>query len=127
MAANCPHCGRPTIAIRRKLYAVDAWPARCTECGGLCYVRVSFRHMLPLVVPEVLAVTLIIGWDDGTILRIAGAILLLAVMIAYQRIAPLATITAQRVRMSRWCYAIGWALVLGLIALASQQTPPELL
>ncbi len=83
--------------------------------------------MLPLVVPEVLAVTLIIGWDDGTILRIAGAILLLAVMIAYQRIAPLATITAQRVRMSRWCYAIGWALVLGIIALASQQTPRELL
>lgn len=127
MAANCPHCGRPTIAIRRKLYAVDAWPARCTECGGLCYVQISFRHMLPLVVPEVLAVALIIGWDDGTILRMAGAILLLAVMIAYQRIAPLATITAQRVRMSRWCYGIGWALILGIIALASQQTPPDAL
>jgi len=83
--------------------------------------------MLLLVVPEVLAVALIIGWDDGTLLRIVGAILLLAVMIAYQRIAPLATITARRVLMSRWCYAIGWALILGIIALAAQQTPPDLL
>jgi hypothetical protein len=29
--------------------------------------------------------------------------------------------------MSRWCYAIGWALILGIIALAAQQTPPDLL
>jgi hypothetical protein len=127
MPALCPHCGQPGIAIGRKLYAVDACPARCAACGGLSYVRVSFRHMGLLLVPEVLAVTLVIGWDDGVLLRVAGAILLLAVMIAYQRIAPLAPISPQRVRLSRWCYGIGWVLILGIIALASQQMPADLL
>jgi hypothetical protein len=38
MSATCPHCHRPTILLRRKLYAVDAYPARCPACGGLSHV-----------------------------------------------------------------------------------------
>jgi hypothetical protein len=127
MAAACPHCRQLTIPMRRKLYAFDAWPASCPQCAGLSYVGLSFRHMLLLLVPEVAGIVLITGWAENPQLGAVGLILLLGVMATYQRLAPLVPIAARRARYSRWLYAIGWVLILGLIALSRLHTPENLL
>lgn len=127
MAVTCPHCRRPAIAVRRKLYAVDALPARCPDCGGLSYVGFSLRIMLLLAVPEILAVVLIIGWDANRTLAAVGVVVLLGVFAAYHALAPLVPISPRRVRFSRWTYVIGWLLILGIIVYASLQSTQDIL
>ena len=113
--------------MRRKLYAFDAWPAPCSHCGGLSYVGLSFRHMLLLLVPEAAGIALMTMWAESPQLGAVGLTLVLCVMATYQRLAPLVPIAAKRARHSRWMYAIGCALILGLIVLAHLHTPSDLL
>lgn len=113
--------------MRRKLYAVDFYPARCSGCKGLSYVGVNFRYMLLLLVPELIAIVLIVGWSADPFLGAVGVTALLGVIASYQRLAPLVRISPQRVRFSRWSYAVAGVLILGLIALANHRSPEDLL
>ena len=127
MSATCPHCHRPTIALRRKLYAVDAYPAQCPVCGGLSYVGANIWYMLLLCVPELIGIVLLAAWSTNLFLGALGILVLLGVFVAYHRLAPMVTITAKRVRFSRWWYAIGWLAILGLIAWVALQSPNDAL
>jgi hypothetical protein len=125
MAARCPHCRQPTIAWRRKLYAADAFPARCPACGGLSHVGSSYRHMLWLLAPEVAGIALLASWSDSLWYGALGAAVLLAVFAAYHGLAPMVPITAPAVRRARWFYAIGWLVIVGLVAWIALRPPIE--
>jgi len=48
---NCPHCGKPSISIFRKLWLGPAIPATCNECTkkvGVPYT--ALLALIPLIV-----------------------------------------------------------------------------
>ena len=115
MPVPCPHCGKPTIAVGRRLYAIDACPARCPMCGGLSYVGTSLRYNLLIFIPAVFAAVLFESRRANPVLGVVGLAMLLAAVLFYMRFAPLVPITPRGVRFARRWYVISWSVLAVLV------------
>ena len=118
MNAECPHCRRATISLRRKLYAFDAWPASCPACSGLSFVGASFGHTLLTFIPVCLGTLMLFAWKQHLAVALLGLLLLLLTFGWYMRVAPLSSIAPKAVHFIRWWYMIGWTALGGLVLLA---------